>query len=173
MKKADLVSLGRVLRSQGNKGQLKIRLRERDIPDFSPTKVYLEKNDELISFEVESYERDRNSHFLKLAGVETLAQADSLVGTDIYVTEEEWPPSEGRRIYQFRLIGCRVVRNDGSPVGTVKGIVPAGANPLLIVDRAGREVMIPFTESICVRVDPEIGEIEIDPPDGLLELNEI
>jgi 16S rRNA processing protein RimM len=77
------------------------------------------------------------------------------------------------RLYQFQVIGSRVVGRDGSPVGTVKGVLPVGAVSLLVVDREGRELMIPFTEAICVRVDPERREIEIDPPEGLLELNEI
>ena len=173
MKRADLVSLGRVLRSQGNRGKIKIRLREGDFPGFSPSKIFLARGGDLVAYEVESYERDRNSRFLKLAGINTLAQADELAGSDIFVAEEEWPPPEDSRLYQFQLIGSRVIRKDGARVGTVKGILPVGAGSLLIVDREGGEVLIPFTESICVRVDPEGKEIEIDPPEGLLELNEI
>jgi ribosomal 30S subunit maturation factor RimM len=41
------------------------------------------------------------------------------------------------------------------------------------VAREGRELFVPFTEAICVEVDPEARVIVIDPPDGLLELNEI
>lgn len=173
MKKADLVSLGRVLRSQGNQGKLKIRLREKDLPGFSPSRIYIEKRDDLVAYDVESFERDRNSHFLKLAGVDTLAQADGLAGFEIYVAEDEWPPLDDSRLYQFQLIGSRVIKGDGSQVGKIKGILPVGNGSLLIVDRGGKEVIIPFTETICVRVDPENREIEIDPPEGLLELDEI
>jgi 16S rRNA processing protein RimM len=173
LKKADLVSLGRVLRSQGNQGKVKIRLREEDLPGFSPRKVFIEKGGGLVGYEVQSFERARNSHFLKLAGIDTLAQADELAGADLFITEDEWPPLEDDRLYQFQVIGSRVVGRDGAPVGTVKGIIPVGAGSLLVVDREGRELMIPLTEAICVRVDPERREIEIDPPEGLLELNEI
>ncbi len=173
MRRADLVGLGRVLRSQGNQGQLKIRLKEQDSSGFSPSKVYLETGGELVAYDVESFERDRNSHFLKLKGIDTLAQADGLAGADIFVAEDEWPPPGDNRLYQFQLIGCRVTRKDGSQVGTVRGVLPVGAESVLVVDREGKELLVPFTESICVRVDPEGGEIEIDPPEGLLELNEI
>ncbi len=173
MKKAEFVSIGRVLRSQGNQGQIKIRLREEPLPQFSPFRVYLERGGTLEAFDVEAFERDRNSHFLKLSGIDTLARANELVGCEIYVSEESLPRLEDGGFYQFQVFGSKVVRKDGTFVGTVKGILPAGGNTLLLVAGVERDLYIPFTESICVRVDPDRKEIEIDPPDGLLELNEI
>jgi 16S rRNA processing protein RimM len=43
----------------------------------------------------------------------------------------------------------------------------------LVLARDGGEIFVPFTDAICVEVDTEAGTIVIDPPDGLLELNEI
>ena len=34
----------------------------------------------------------------------------------------------------------------------------------------GREILVPFRRPIVTRVDREAREIELDPPDGLLEL---
>ena len=62
---------------------------------------------------------------------------------------------------------------DGTEVGEVAGILEAGGPVLLVVRRGDREVYVPFTEGICVKVDPEAKAIVIDPPEGLLELNEI
>lgn len=46
-------------------------------------------------------------------------------------------------------------------------------NDLLVVEHEGREILIPFTSEICVHVDLDKREIVIDPPEGLLELDEI
>ena len=63
----------------------------------------------------------------------------------------------------------------GERVGTVADVLTAGASTLLSVERGpGRtEVMIPLSRSICVDIDPARKRIVIDPPDGLLDLNEI
>ena len=42
--------------------------------------------------------------------------------------------------------------------------------PVLVVVGRG-EVLVPFVDAICRRVDPEARVIEIDPPDGLIALN--
>ncbi len=58
-------------------------------------------------------------------------------------------------------------------LGSVEDIHFISENDLLIVGKENRKIYIPFTESICVAVDLEKREIVIDPPEGLLDLNEI
>jgi 16S rRNA processing protein RimM len=166
-----LVSIGKILRSQGKYGELKLRLYiEKDLSSFD--RVFLERGT-LREYEVESLRIDRNSYFLKLKGIDTLAQADSLVGLRIYVPEETFAPLEDGTFYHFQIIDSTVLTKEGEVIGLVKGIVPAGGSDLLAVDRAGREVLIPFTKAVCVEVDLSKREIRVDLPDGLLDLNEI
>lgn len=61
----------------------------------------------------------------------------------------------------------------GTLVGSVKDIFFIEGNDLLVIEREGREMFIPFTESICVDVNLKERKITIDPPDGLLDLDEI
>ena len=173
MKKVDLVRIGKILRSQGKEGRLKVRLHETWLPGMALTEVYLGRTGGFEEYEVESFELDRNSYFLKLKGISTLAQADGLAGLDVFIPEASFQPLDNGCYYDFQVIGCRVVTGDGTEVGTVRGILPAGGSNLLVVARGEKEYYIPFTEPICRRVDPEKREIVIDPPAGLLELNEI
>jgi 16S rRNA processing protein RimM len=173
LKKADLVVLGKILRSQGRDGLLKLRLDDKGIPGFSCATIYLRRADGFEAFAVESLTLDRNSHFLKLKGIDTLAQADALAGVEVYAAEADFKPLERGRFYEFQVVGCRVVTRGGVEVGEVTDILRAGGPVLLVVRRGDREVYVPFTEAVCLKVDPGAGEILIDPPDGLLELNEI
>ncbi len=53
------------------------------------------------------------------------------------------------------------------------GVLPVGDRNLLVADRDGKEILIPFMEPMILGVDPAKKEIRVDLPDGLLELNEI
>ncbi len=67
-----------------------------------------------------------------------------------------------------------MVTLDGTEVGRVEDVQSAGGSDLLVVRTGkGAEVLIPCNADICRRVDPGARLIEIDPPDGLLDLNEI
>jgi len=46
-------------------------------------------------------------------------------------------------------------------------------NDLLVVEKEDQEILIPFAQSVCLEVDLEQKRIIIDPPEGLLDLNEI
>jgi len=58
-------------------------------------------------------------------------------------------------------------------VGIVKNIHSIRGNDLLVIEKDQKEVLIPFSRSICLEIDLEKKRIIIDPPDGLLELDEI
>jgi 16S rRNA processing protein RimM len=173
LKKADLVALGRVVRSQGRDGRIKLRLNEKGPTGFGGQSVYLRRGEDLEAFVVESLILDRNAYFLKLKGVDTLAAADALAGCEIYAAEADFRRPAADAFYDFQLIGCRVRTRDGAEVGDVASILAAGGPVLLVVRRGRDDIYVPFTEAICVRVDPEAREVVIDPPDGLLDLNEI
>ena len=42
-----------------------------------------------------------------------------------------------------------------------------------MVEKGNKEILIPFTKSICLEINLDKKEIVADPPDGLFELNEI
>lgn len=57
----------------------------------------------------------------------------------------------------------------------VTNVIVNGASTLLAVEPGGTsgEILIPLCRAICVDIDPAARRIVIDPPDGLLDLNEI
>jgi len=108
-----------------------------------------------------------------LRGIDTLDLAETLKGQEIWLPEKALHQLGKGKYYLFQLSGCSVVTKEGDPVGLVKDILFIHENDLIVVDKGGKEIFVPFTESICIGVDLEKKEIVIDPPDGLLDLNEI
>ena len=173
MKKADLVALGRIVRSQGRDGRLKLRLNEKGPTGFTGTTVYLRRSGGVEAFDVESLVLDRNAYVIKLKGIDTLEAADALAGREILAAETDFQGLGRDAYYDFQVLGSRVLTRDGTEVGEVAGVLAAGGPLVLVVRRGAGEVFVPFNEAIVVRVDAEAREVVIDPPDGLLDLNEI
>ena len=96
-------------------------------------------------------------------------------GSDILVSEENLTPLEEGRYYSSELVGCSVFTKTHQTVGIVKDVWTIGESVLLVIesDRNGREILIPFSEAICPEVDRTRKTIVINPPDVLLDLNEI
>ena len=66
-----------------------------------------------------------------------------------------------------------MVTLEGREVGRVKDLLAAPGSDLLVVESGGREILIPLVETICREFDLRNRQVKIDPPDGLLDLNEI
>jgi len=169
-----LITVARILRSQGQKGELKLRFFYITSTDCSGLKsVFIGREGDVREYAVESLVPRGKDFDLKLEGVDSLSQADRLAGLDVLVPEEALKEREKDEFFLFQLIGCSVIDKHGKTAGRVKDVLSAGPGDLLVVDWEGKEILIPFHESICIEVDVPGKRIRIDPPEGLLDLNEI
>jgi len=111
---------------------------------------------------------------LRLEGVAGAREAAELVGSDILLQSKDLVDLPEGTYYIFRLVGLEVLGPERRSLGRVREVISTGGTDLLLVGgQGGRDYLIPFARSICKRVDPEAGIIEIDPPEGLLELDAV
>ena len=75
----------------------------------------------------------------------------------------------GEYHYQ-QLLGAQVFLQNGELVGNVTDIVALPGQDLLAVDYLGREVLIPMVRAIITNIDIANKKIEINPPEGLLDV---
>ena len=110
---------------------------------------------------------------VRLAGVANRDAADALRGTLFLVDATDLPPiDDPDEFYDHQLEGLTVQTVGGEVVGVVAEVIHTPASELLAVKRdGGAEVLVPFVEAIVTSVTLDGGIIEIDPPEGLLELD--
>lgn len=108
-------------------------------------------------------------------GIDSIEKAEPLAGQDVCVPAQERIQLETGSFFQTDLIGCAVFDHvSGAPVGVVTDWVEYGGTPLLAVrTESGHEALIPFAKSICVKIDVAAKRIEVDLPEGLLDLNAV
>jgi 16S rRNA processing protein RimM len=108
---------------------------------------------------------------LRFESVESQEAARSLAGGDLCVPGEEAFPAPEGFYYSHEVEGFRCEDAAGSFLGTVAGLEPTAAGPLLTVETPeGKSVLVPFVAAIVVGVDTEERRIVLDPPDGLFRL---
>ena len=172
----DLV-VGRVVRAHGVTGEVVVEIRTDD-PDtrFAPGTALRAKpsggGSERICV-IESMRAHGGRLLLRLDGVADRDAAEALRGTVFVVDSGDLPPIEDPdEFYDHQLEGLRVQTTAGAPVGTVAEVLHTAAGELLAVraEGDGGEVLVPFVSAIVTSVSLADRTIEIDPPEGLLEL---
>jgi 16S rRNA processing protein RimM len=107
--------------------------------------------------------------FEGLAGID---EVEPLIGQELRVPEETLQPLEPGQYYEHQLVGCVVETVAGARVGAITKVEGGAGGTRLVIDGERGEIQIPFAAAICVDVDVPGKTIRIDPPEGLLELNE-
>jgi 16S rRNA processing protein RimM len=170
---AALLLVGRVARAHGNRGQVIVNPET----DFAEERFRAGRT-LLVGPESGAQPRTiRDVRFhqgrpiVALDGIETMNDAEALAGAELWIAEEEAGALPANTFYRHDLVGCEVVDAGGMPVGTVASVEGTLERSYLIVRGRRGDVMIPMTAEI-VAVDITAKRITINPPEGLLELNE-
>ncbi len=108
---------------------------------------------------------------LKFAGVDSITDAEALIGCEIQIPREQRAALEAGSAYVGDLSGCTVITG-GKAIGTVADVqFGAGEAPLLVVREGAREFLIPLAQAYLRRIDTAQKLIEMELPAGMLELD--
>lgn len=172
------LTVGRVVKAHGVTGEVVVEVRTDD-PDsrFAPGSKLRAKHSREAGqgrgYIVEAV-RDHGSRLLvRLAGVADRDAADALRGSLLVIDSAELPPIEDPdEYYDHQLEGLLVRTASGEDVGTVAEVLHTAGSELLVVktDDGQHELLVPFVSAIVTSVSLDDNTVEIDPPDGLLNL---
>lgn len=170
--------IGRVAKAHGITGEVVVEIRTDDPGDrFAPgVTVHAKRADghlgSYTAYTVESARPHGGRLLVRLAGVTDRGTAEALRGSLFVVESGDLPPiTEPDEYYDHQLEGLRVRTTAGRDIGTVAEVLHTAGGELLSVRRVdGGELLVPFVSAIVTGVSLDSQVIEIDPPDGLLEL---
>lgn len=169
------LTVGRVVKAHGIGGEIVVEIRTDD-PDarFAPGNTLRGKASRgggERDFVVESAREHGGRLLVRLAGITDREAADALRGTLFVVDSDDLPPiDESDTYYDHELEGLHVRTITGRDVGVVAEVLHTAAGELLAVRRESGEALVPFVTAIVTSVSLDDGTIEIDPPEGLLDL---
>jgi len=167
-----LVRIGTIVGSRGIKGEVKFRP-DGPLDEGSLRTLYVRVADRDQECQVEALIPSGAVYRLKLKGIDSMDGARSLSGCPVFLPEEALPLPGPDAYYLYQLVGCRVVTVEGREAGIVKDVWTIPDNDQLVIDREGRDILVPLNRAFCREVDVAGKRIVIDAPNGLLDLNEI
>jgi len=167
-----LVRIGTIVGSWGNKGDVKVRP-EGAPPEGALGTIFIRVGGRDEEFRVEAVRAVGAGFRLKLRGIDTMDAAERLRGCPVVLPEAALAPPGPDAYYHYQLVGCRVTAVDGRELGTVRDVWTIPGNDQLVVDRNGREILLPLSRAFCREIDVAGKRIVVEVPDGLLDLNEI
>lgn len=172
MKKEDCFFLGKIVSKYSFKGELLIKL-DTDEPDLYDEldSVFIDLRNNLVPFFIEASQLHKSDLLrVRFEDVDTEADADALIKSDVYLPLEFLPKLEGNQFYFHEVIGFTVEDVNYGTVGTIVSVNDSTAQALFEIERNGIEILIPVNDAFIVKVDRTNKIIEVDTPQGLIDL---
>jgi 16S rRNA processing protein RimM len=163
----DWIAVARLTRVRGNRGEIAA-------VDLTSRPGRLESLRQVWLFgdgsprEVASVWRHDGVPIFKFQGIDSISDAEFLVGAEVCVPQADRAPLEEGEYYQAELIGCEVFEPDGARLGRVAHYREYGGTPLLELEDG---LLIPFAREICAEIDMARRRIVARLPEGLKDLN--
>ncbi|MBZ5704455.1 MAG: ribosome maturation factor RimM [Acidobacteriia bacterium] len=169
----EFITLAHVLKTQGRRGEVAAEVHS-DVPDRFREGMRLwalAEDGSRRELKVEELWPHKGAMVLKFAGVDSISDAEALVGYELQVPRQQRARLESGWTYVSDLVGCLVSDGDRE-IGKIEDVqFGAGEAPLLIVKAGSKEFEIPFAEAYLKRVSVEGKRIEMQLPEGMLEVN--
>ena len=171
---AELVAIGVVAKSQGRKGEVVVNPLT-DFPErfIDLRRVFIEgAGGEPVPLNVEAARLHKDRPVVKLAGVSSISEGQALAGKEMRIPTSELMSLPDESFYHFEISGLRVIDRNHGWLGTAEAVLATGGTDVLVVRSPdGGEFLLPFCSEICCRIDPDAGCIEVEAPEGLIDLN--
>jgi len=171
VKQASLVSLGKIVKPQGLKGEFRVyphSMNSESLGRSIPIVIAPAAGDPISTRIVRS--RQQGTIFIvKAEGIDSIAQVEQLLEAQVLTDEANLAPLEDDEFYWYEVIGMEVVTDTGDSLGKVESVIPTGANDVLQVRRGRREYLLPNIPDVVREIDRDAGRILVHLLPGLID----
>ncbi len=172
MDKKDFYFLGKITKTSGYHGSLVFFLDVDDIRFYSGLEaVFVEINDELVPFAIKKLNiKGPNTAVATLEDITEPEQAKALTGQSLYLPLSFLPPLSGKKFYYHEVSGFSVTDKKQGMIGRIDHVMDQSGQGIFVVHDQGKEILIPAADEIINKVDRKKKIIEVELPDGLLDI---
>jgi len=169
----DLVLVGRVVGAHGIRGSLKVHSYAESLSVYEVGEGILVAHPDgsVRTMTVQWVQPHGRGLLMTLEAVTDRSQAESLTGSELFVDKARLPALEEDIYYWFDLVGLSVFNTTGILLGRIEEVIPTPGNDIYVVrgkqNGQPRELLIPATGDVVLKVDLEGGNMIVDPPEGL------
>ena len=165
---ADMVTIGRIVRPQGRKGEVVVEPLS-DRPDRFPSlrqAFVAGESGSARPVQVRGAWPHKGRFVLKLEGVDSIDDAERYRGLDLRIPEEDLSALPEGSYYHHQLRGLRVDDAGGREIGRVAEVMETGGEAAVLVVRGvNGETLIPLADAFVRTVDLLGGRVVVLVPE--------
>ena len=169
----DYLNVGKIVNTQGLKGEVRVI----SVTDFAERRYQVgqelflfQENKPTKVLKIRSFRQHKNFDIISFEDHPSINDIEAYRDGILKVAMDNLGDLEENEFYYHEIIGLPVFETNGNELGKVKEILSPGANDVWVVQRQGqKDVLLPYIESVVLKVDVPGARIEVEIPEGLID----
>ena len=171
MTKNECFNLGYISRRNGNHGDLTFVLDVDDPKRYQKLEsVFIELNNTLVPFFINKIQVRGTTAVVSIEGIATIEKAEELIKSSLYLPLSFLPPLTGKKFYFHEIPGYTVIDKRHGNIGVVDEVLDFPQQAIFQIKFGEHEILIPAKEEFIVNIDRTKKQLELDAPEGLIDL---
>lgn len=130
-----------------------------------PGAVFIEQAGSQAPYFVQEFKAFNKGFLLKLETIDDVNSANALKNKEVLAEEKYLEKTDDFEFTDFTLID-----ELKGEVGQITGLEENAANPLLVINAGGKEILLPFNEDLITKVVKTKKQLFYKAPEGLIDL---
>lgn len=171
MTKEECFNLGYINRRIGNHGELGFVLDVDDPMRYSKLEsVFVERNKSLVPFFIKKITIRGNNATVSFDGIDTIAQAEELTSSGLFLPLSFLPPLKGKSFYHHEMPGYTAIDVKHGELGKVIGILDFPQQAIFQIQMGEHEVLVPAKDDFIESIDRSKKILTLKTPEGLIDI---
>ncbi|MBD1428239.1 ribosome maturation factor RimM [Sphingobacterium litopenaei] len=163
--------IGYVSKTRGLKGEVQLFFEFEDYNELDLDVIFLEVNKKLVPYFVDTIKLQKNSTaYATFEDVDHIDKAQALVRRKVYLPNDKMPERDPDDFRWTDLVGFLVIDEEHGELGEIIEVREMPQQFIATVDMDGKDLMFPLSEDLILGIDAEEEIIEVDLPEGLVDL---
>jgi len=173
MRAEDCYYLGYIVKTVGVDGSLIASFEADDMQNYKDLEsVFIQIEGKLVPFFIEELRArsPKNEVLIRFEDIDSIDKARELCDHDMFLPQGQTTGSGCEALHYHDLKDYKAYESQGDYLGDIARILDYPGNPVFLIHKGAREIMIPVNKDFILNIDHEKRRIDFNPPDGLLDL---
>ena len=163
--------IGYISKTRGLKGELQLFFEFDDYRELNPEVLFIEIDRKLVPFFISAYKLQQNrTAYVFLEDVDHIDKAQPLVRKQVYLPDSNKPERDPDDFRMTDFIGFTVYDETHGELGEITDVNEYPQQYVAVVSYQGRELLFPLNEQLILGIDRENNLLNVELPDGLIDV---
>jgi 16S rRNA processing protein RimM len=173
IRKEEVYKIGQLTKPHGVKGEIAFSFTDDVFDRVECDYLIVLLDGILVPFYLEEYRfKSDTVALVKFERIDTAEQARRFTNVEVYFPVKLAEQVTDRELTWNYFVGFRVKELKHGDLGEITMVDESTINTLFVIDHQGTELLLPAQEEFIVNIDHEQRVMEVQVPDGLLQMEE-